>query len=79
MGIDTNAFNENKFEVEVVTLSGTDKYEVTEGMTVGQFKDAHGLTGFVVIDEDSERLNDSDLLREDMQLIVSKPKKNGNN
>ena len=78
MGINTDAFNNATIEVEVVTLSGADKYQVTEGMTVGEFKAAHGLDGFVIIDEDSERLNDTDILRADMQLIVSKPKKNGN-
>ena len=78
MGINTDAFNNATIEVEVVTLSGADKYQVTEGMTVGEFKREHDLDGFVIIDEDSERLNDTDILRADMQLIVSKPKKNGN-
>lgn len=78
MGINTDAFNNATIEVEVVTLSGADKYQVAKGMTVGEFKREHGLEGFVVINEDSERLNDSDILEPDMQLIVSKPKKNGN-
>ena len=79
MGIDTNAFNEpeNKVTVEVVTLSGTKSYEVTEGMTVAEFKRQNGLDGFKIIDEDSNLMRDTDVINSDIQFFVSKPKQNG--
>lgn len=78
MAIDTDLFNsKSTVQVEVVTLSGTNTYDVEEGTTVGAFKEAHGLNGYKVISGDNELLKDSDVLEDDVQLIVSSPKKNG--
>lgn len=78
MAIDTELFNNpSTVQVEVVTLSGTNTYDVEEGTTVGAFKETHGLNGYKVISGDNVALKDSDVLEEDIQLIISSPKKNG--
>lgn len=74
---DFNAFNQNEIEVEVVTLSGVSTVKATEGMTVKEFKEANGLVGKKIIDDDSNLLRDTDTIEEGMQLYVSTPKKNG--
>lgn len=74
---DFNAFNQNEIEVEVVTLSGVSTVKATEGMTVKKFKEANGLVGKKIIDDDSNLLRDTDTIEEGMQLYVSTPKKNG--
>lgn len=74
---DFNAFNQNEIEVEVVTLSGVSTVKATEGMTVKEFKEANGLAGKKIIDDDSNLLRDTDTIEEGMQLYVSTPKKNG--
>ena len=78
MAIDTGLFNNpSSIQVEVVTLSGTNTYDVEEGTTVGAFKTAHGLSGYKAISGDNVVLKDSDVLEDDIQLIISSPKKNG--
>ena len=78
MTIDTDLFNSNStVRVEVVTLSGTNTYDVEEGTTVGAFKASNGLQGYKVISGDNVVLKDSDVLEQDIQLIISSPKKNG--
>ena len=74
---DTIGFNQNEIEVEVVTLSGVSTVKATEGMTVKEFKEANGLVGKKIIDDDSNLLRDTDTIEEGMQLYVSTPKKNG--
>ena len=74
---DFNAFNQNEIEVEVVTLAGVSTAKATEGMTVKEFKEANGLVGKKIIDDDSNLLRDTDTIEEGMQLYVSTPKKNG--
>lgn len=63
--------------VEIITLSGVQKYEVKEGTTVEDFKNEHNLTDVKIVDEDGDVLDDDDTLEEDCQLFVSTPKKNG--
>lgn len=74
---DFSSLNETTIEVEVVTLSGVSKVEATEGMTVKEFKEANGLVGKKIIDEDSNLLRDTDTIESGMQLYVSTPKQNG--
>lgn len=75
--MDFDALNQNEVEVEIVTLAGIEKVTADEGTTVKDFKEAHGLVGTKIIDENSNPLRDSDVIREGMQLFVSTPKKNG--
>lgn len=64
--------------VELVTLSGLQTYEVVEGTTIKQFKDAHGLSNDVkIVSEDGDVLRYNDVIEEDMSLFISTPKKNG--
>lgn len=78
MAIDTKLFNNpSSIQVEVVTLSGTNTYDVEEGTTVGAFKESNGLKGYKVVSGDNVVLRDSDVLEQDIQLIISSPKKNG--
>lgn len=78
MALDLDAFeSREEIEIEVVTLSGSEKKKATAGMTVGDFKKLNGLVGTTIIDEDSEVLRDDDTLEEDMQVYISTPKKNG--
>lgn len=72
-----DAFNSNEVEVELITLSGVETVKATEGMTVGEFKQANNLVGKKIIDDDSNLLRDTDTIEEGMQLYVSTPKKNG--
>lgn len=80
MAIDLDAFNgeeRREIEIEVVTLAGSQKKTALAGITVGEFKRKNGLEGTTIIDEDSEVLNDSDILDDDIQVYISTPKKNG--
>lgn len=64
--------------VELVTLSGLQTYEVEEGTTIRQFKEAHGLSSDVkIVSEDGDVLRANDVIEEDMSLFISTPKKNG--
>lgn len=73
-----DAFNEPEtVQVEIVTLSGVRTVEATDGMTVKEFKEANGLSGTKIIDEDSNLLRDNDTISDGMQLYISTPKKNG--
>lgn len=73
-----DAFNEPEtVQVEIVTLSGVRTVEATDGMTVKEFKEANGLAGTKIIDENSNLLRDNDIITSGMQLYVSTPKKNG--
>jgi len=64
--------------IELVTLSGVQNYEVEEGTTIREFKEAHGLSSDVkIVDEDGDVLRANDIIAEDMSLFISTPKKNG--
>lgn len=75
--MDFDALNQNDVTVEIVTLSGIDKVTATEGTTIKEFKEANGLVGTKLIDENSDVLRDSDTIRDGMQVFLSSPKKNG--
>ena len=78
MALDLDAFeSREEIEIEVVSLSGSEKKKATVGMTVGDFKRLNGLVGTTIIDEDSDVLRDDDTLEENMQVYISTPKKNG--
>lgn len=80
-----NALNNEEVEeekaivkVELVTLSGLQNYEVEEGTTIREFKEAHGLSADVkIVDEDGDVLRADDEITDDISLFTSTPKKNG--
>lgn len=72
-----DALNDATFDVELITLQEVKKVEVREGMTIKEFKSLNGISSATLIDEDSNRLRDNDVLEEGMQIYVSTPKKNG--
>lgn len=77
MAIDMNVFEQNDVKVEVITLSGSKEYQVTENTTVRDFKRDNNLQGVVIVDADGDVLRDTDTITEDIQVFVSAPKKNG--
>lgn len=77
MAIDMNVFEQNDVKVEVITLSGSKEYQVTENTTVRDFKRDNNLQGAVIVDADGDVLRDTDTITEDIQVFVSAPKKNG--
>lgn len=77
MAIDMNVFEQNDVKVEVITLSGSKEYQVTENTTVKEFKRLNNLQGVVIVDADGDVLRDTDTITEDIQVFVSAPKKNG--
>lgn len=68
---------DEKLEVEIVTLSGVTKIEVTVGMTIADFKSQNNLDGYKVMDENNRILRDSDTINESQQFFVTRPKQNG--
>lgn len=78
--LSNNRVEEEKdtYSIELVTLSGVQNYEVEEGTTIRQFKEAHGLSSDVkIVDEDGDVLRANDVIDDDMSLFISTPKKNG--
>lgn len=75
--VNFDALDANDITVELVTLSGRQKIEAEEGQTVKEFKEANGLNGTRIIDQNGAVLRDVDTISEGMQLFVSTPKKNG--
>ena len=72
-----NSEEKEKINVTVVTLSGTQNYEVEEGMTVRNFKARYSLTDVKIVNDAGDILTDNDTLDTDMELFISTPKKNG--
>lgn len=68
---------DEKLEVEIVTLSGVTKIEVTDGMTIADFKTQNNLNGYKVMDENNRILRDSDTINKSQQFFVTRPKQNG--
>jgi hypothetical protein len=64
-------------KVSIVSLGGVNEYEITAGMTVGDFKSRYGLDGTKVVDQAGNTLENTAILSSDVQLFVSTPKKNG--
>ena len=64
-------------KISIISLGGVNEYEITAGMTVGDFKARHGLDGTKVVDQAGNTLENNAILSADTQLFVSTPKKNG--
>lgn len=74
-----NGVEDEKEEVkiELITLSGIQNYTIEAGMTVKEFKDAHGLEDVKIVDEDGDVMRSNDVFEEDGKYFTSTPKKNG--
>lgn len=64
-------------EIELITLSGVQNYTIEAGMTVKEFKEAHGLDDVKIVDEDGDVMRSNDVFEEDGKYFTSTPKKNG--
>lgn len=64
-------------KISIVSLGGVNEYEISAGMTVGDFKMRYGLDGTKVVDQAGNTLENNAVLSQDAQLFVSTPKKNG--
>lgn len=66
-----------EIKIELITLSGIQNYTIEAGMTVKEFKDAHGLEDVKIVDEDGDVMRSNDVFEEDGKYFTSTPKKNG--
>lgn len=64
-------------EIELITLSGIQNYTIEAGMTVKEFKEAHGLEDVKIVNEDGDVMRSNDVFEEDGKYFTSTPKKNG--
>lgn len=64
-------------EIELITLSGIQNYTIEAGMTVKEFKEAHGLEDIKIVNEDGDVMRSNDVFEEDGKYFTSTPKKNG--
>lgn len=69
--------NNSSAKVSVISLAGVNEYEITAGMTVGEFKARYGLEGTKVVTEAGDTLENNAILNNDIQIFISTPKKNG--
>lgn len=72
-----NSEERQTIDVKIVRLGGQDVQTIEAGMTVADFKAKYGLEGTKLVSAEGDILRNSDVLREDMKVFVSTPKKNG--
>lgn len=64
-------------KISIVTLAGVTSQDVAEGTTIREFKERNGLSDKKLVDDNGDVLTNDMVIRGDMQIYMSTPKKNG--